>query len=134
MGRILHILSIIGLLILAIGTQIMPADAMFWLASGRPSYQIVRAILILLLLLLVLSSPPRRIQFRCAAGITAVIIGVWTIQATYTLTMSALDTFAFLTGSIALLVSALECQFTYGSPQNFPIQKSGVKYLLINPT
>lgn len=108
MGRMLLLLSIISLLILGIGTDKMPADSMFWLASGTLYFQIVRAILITSLLLQVFTSPPRRVKLRLLTGIVAAVVGIWTLQATLSFSMPILDTLAFLGSCVALMLTALE--------------------------
>jgi len=96
---------------LEIGTSKTPNDVMFWLASGSMLYQIIRSILIAFLLGQVLTNPPRHTWFRLTSGAVAIAITVWALQATISFIMPAMDTFAFLAGSIALLLAALERSF-----------------------
>ena len=118
MGKLLLVLCVVSLSFMGIGTAVIPTDAMFWLASGALLYQKIRFLLILLLLLQFITNPPRQLWIRTFTGLTAGVIGVWTIQATYTMSMPALDTFAFLSASIILLVTALERKITLAPTYN----------------
>lgn len=111
MGKLLLILSMIGILYLGIGTATRPDDFMFWLASGELLNQQVRGVIFFTLLLQVFTNVPRHLVFRLTAGTVAIITIGWTILATNSFTMPMLDTLAFLMSSIAILVTVLERRF-----------------------
>lgn len=108
MSRLLLVLSLIALVFLGIGTAREPNNAMFWLASGSVAYQWVRGILSFLLFVQFVTDPPRKLWFRVLAGTVASVVGVWAMVATYSFRMQGLDTLAFLSTSLAVLVTALE--------------------------
>lgn len=111
MGKLLLILSMVGLLFLGIGTATRPDDFMFWLASGELLHQQVRGIIFFILLLQVFTNAPRHLAFRLIAGTVAIVTVGWSVLATNNFTMPLLDTMVFLMGSIAILVTALERRF-----------------------
>lgn len=118
MGKLLLTLSAISLLFLGIGSSNYPNDFMFWLSSGSQLFQIVRVILVVFLLIHIFTNPPRNPLFRWVSGMVGVLVGYWTIQATYNFGMPLMDTLAFLMASNAILLAALERNFV-------PAMKSG---------
>jgi hypothetical protein len=108
MGKLLLSLSMLSLLILAVGTSLMPNNPVFWLATGDNFYQFARLALALVLGIQLVTHPPRHIALRIAAGMLAVTIGYWVIVETYASQMMWLDTLSLLSAAIATGITALE--------------------------
>jgi hypothetical protein len=108
MGKMLLLFSLVCLTILYIGTAFFPQNPSFWLASGASMYQQVREILAFVLILQLTTRPPRHIWFRVLSGAVAVVIGAWSIEATYSNQMLFLDTLCFVGGAVAVGVATLE--------------------------
>jgi hypothetical protein len=113
MGKFLLTMAFASLLLLLVGTTKAPNDMMFWLASSAPTYQLIRGLLAFFLALQIITRPPRRLWFRLLAGMMATAVGAWTLQSNYLFAMPALDTFAFLSASIAIGITALEPDYDH---------------------
>jgi hypothetical protein len=108
MGKLLLLLSLLSLLFLAVGTLISPNSASFWLATNSLHFQFIRVILASVLFLQFITHPPRHVLFRYLTGVLATVVGLWTIQATYSYQMQLADTLAFLGASLAIGITAIE--------------------------
>jgi hypothetical protein len=108
MRRLLLLLAALSLCLLAYGTAYYPDYAAFWLASGEPTYQIVRLLLAGALLVQFATNPPRNIYFRLLCGFIAISAASWAIQQSLGFQMLYLDTLSFLGASVATGITALE--------------------------
>jgi hypothetical protein len=108
MRRLLLLTAALSLCLLAYGTAYYPDYAAFWLASGEPTYQIVRLLLAGVLLLQFVTNPPRNIYFRVLCGFIAVSAATWAIGESSSFHMMYLDTLSFLGASVATGITALE--------------------------
>lgn len=108
MSKLLLFLSFSSLVILAVGTSIMPNNQMFLLAGSSASFQYLREVLAAILFIQLVTHPPRHIIFRLLAGGTAILVAVWAIFATYNGVMLFLDTLSLLAAAAAIGVTALE--------------------------
>ena len=110
------LLSLYALALLGIGTATMPNDPVFWLASPANYIQYIRIILAGILMLQLITKPPRRMWLRLVTGTIASLVGMWTIQQTYNGSLQFLDILAFLSTSLAVLITALERTATSIAP------------------
>ncbi len=108
MGKILLVLSLISIVILALGTAFIPNNQIFLFANDSNFYQYVREIIASILFLQIITKPPRQVVFRILAGIIALTVGGWALISTYNGLMPFLDTFAFLASAAAIGLTALE--------------------------
>lgn len=111
MRRLLLLLAALSLCLIAYGTAYYPNFASFWLASGEPTYQIVRLLLAGALFVQFVTHPPRNIYFRVLCGLIAVTTATWTIQQSLSYHMLYLDVLAFLGASVATGITALEINY-----------------------
>lgn len=107
-GKLLIVLSLIGLLILCLGTALFPQSPVLWLSSALPIYQYLRESLVLILLMQLATRPPRQIWFRLISGVIALSLASWSIEATLYGRMFFFDSLSLLGASIAIGVSAIE--------------------------
>lgn len=108
MSKILLFLSLISIVILALGTAFIPNNQIFLFANDSNLFQYVREIIASILFIQIITKPPRQIVFRILAGIIAITVGGWALISTYNGTMPFLDTFAFLASAAAIGITALE--------------------------
>jgi hypothetical protein len=111
MRRLLLLLFALSLCLLAYGTAYYPDYAAFWLASGEPTYQIVRLLLAGALFIQFATHPPRNIYFRLLCGIISVSSAMWVIQESAAYHMMYLDALSILGASIATAITALEISY-----------------------
>jgi hypothetical protein len=111
MRRLLLLFFALSLCLLAYGTAYYPDYAAFWLASGEPTYQVVRLLLAGALFIQFATHPPRNIYFRLLCGFIAVSSGLWAVQQSLAFHMLYLDTLSVLGASIATAITALEISY-----------------------
>lgn len=108
MGKLLQVLSFLGLAVLVVGTLYAPQAPEFWLASGSLTYERIRMVLMFVILAQLVTRPPRHLAFRYLAGGIGIAVFIWVVAATYAYQMLFLDAAAFTAASIAVVVTALE--------------------------
>lgn len=122
MGRVLLILSFMSLIILSLGTLIMPNAPAFWLATHTATYLGIRLALAVILLSLILTDPPRNLLLRTVALMLGTAIGGWALMTTYDNHMMFLDSLSLLSAAIAITITALEVTETSTSlSENSPV-------------
>jgi CDP-diglyceride synthetase len=112
MRKALLLMSSLSLIIVTIGTAILPNYPLFQLASNSNFYQYVRATLTLVLLLQLVTRPPRHLFFRILAGLTSILIVSWVVINTYNGIMPFLDTLSLLSAAVAIGITTLEINTT----------------------
>lgn len=108
MGKLIMLLSLLAIAILTLGTMLIPGSPAFWLATSSTGVSNVSVLLAFLLILHLVTNPPRKIWFRLISGVLATLAAIWTIEQTYAYHLEMLDTMAFLSASVAIVVAALE--------------------------
>jgi len=108
MSKLLLFLSLLSLVILALGTSFLPNYPLFQLASSSNFYQHVREILAALLFFQLVTHPPRHLIFRLLSGGVGVLVVAWVLINTYTGVMPFLDGLSLLAAAIAIGVTSLE--------------------------
>lgn len=108
MGRLIMLMSLVAIVILSLGTMLVPQYPAFWLASSSMAIDNIRQILGLLLVVHLVTRPPRHIWLRVVSGSVASLIGIWTLQQTWAYHLELLDSLSFLSASLAIVIAALE--------------------------
>lgn len=110
MSKVLLFLSFISLVILTIGTSIVPQSHVFILASNSVTYDYIREGLAALLFLQLITRPPRHLIFRLLTGSIALVTAGWVIWSALNNTMSVLDILSIASAAAAIGVTTLEVQ------------------------
>jgi len=108
MGKLIEILSVFALGLLLILSTVSPDAPAIWLAATTSEYYFIRVPLMIILLVLLFTHPPRNIYFRQFVTIAAIIVGGWSLTATYQNKMMFLDSLSILAASISMLLAVLE--------------------------
>lgn len=108
MGKTIQTLSFIALGTLLVLSFILPNTPVMWIADTSSQYNFIRGLLMLVLFMLLITHPPRNIYFRKFVGVVAVVIGGWSLIATYQNHMMFLDSLSILAASISMGIAVLE--------------------------
>lgn len=108
MGRIIIFMSMASLLLLLVGSHLMPNNPAMWLAGTTPVYLLLRGLLIVPLGILLITKPPRHISLRVLLSLVAAGVLLAVLWFTYTNKLSALDTLSFAAAGISMAIAALE--------------------------
>lgn len=128
MNKVLLLLSAACLILLTIGTTLFPNYPVFWLASSGSMYEYVRIALSLVLIGQLITRPPRHLFFRLIAGLLAVFVGVWVVEATYSNHMMFLDSMSLMATAFAIAITALEVQ-SLPTKDSIHLSENEVTYL-----
>lgn len=128
MNKILLLLSAICLVLLTVGTTLFPNYPVFWLASNASIYEYARIALSLVLIGQFITRPPRHLFFRLIAGLLAVFVGVWVVEATYYSHMMFLDSVSLMATAFAIAITALEVQ-SLPTEDTIQLSENEVTYL-----
>ncbi len=108
MRKPLLMVWLLSLILLSIGTAVMPNNPIFWLASSSSEIVYLRVFLSILLFIQLVTEPPRNIWFRLFAGSTAASVGLWSLTGLFGFNIQLLDALAFLGSSFAIAITAME--------------------------
>jgi hypothetical protein len=121
-------LSGLCLLVLFLGTTLIPANPTMWLAGASTTYNLVRVVLMLVLLTPFITGPPRNWMFRVVIGFVAVSVIIGTIVMTYDGTMKLLDTLSLAASGISIAATALEISYDDGQFVDIELLRQAKRY------
>jgi hypothetical protein len=110
MGKIVLLLSLIGIAILFTVGLINPDSPVMWLANTDMNFAVIRFIMMIALAALLATNPPRNIVLRYAVGLVAGVLAMWTLNQTYSNEMKLLDSMSILLFSISAGITVLEVE------------------------
>ena len=108
MGKVILMLSFLGIGLLLIVAAIDPNSPMVWLASTSSGFFQLRAFMMLVLFALLVTNPPRNVYFSAIVGILSLIAVSWALSATYQNEMKLLDSLSILEVGICAGITVLE--------------------------
>ena len=110
MGKLVLLLSLVGVAILFTVGLVNPNSPVMWLADTSVSFAIIRFVMMIALAALLATNPPRNLMLRYAVGVVAGLLAVWTLNSTYYNEMKVLDSMSILLFSISAGITVLEVE------------------------
>ena len=96
MGKVMLVLSFIGIGFLFLVGLFDPNSPVMWMASTTENYTLLRLGLMAVLLLLIVTNPPRNVYLRSIVGLLSLVAVSWALSETYQNHLKLLDSFSIL--------------------------------------